>query len=51
MAAKRSSVVLGLVGVVTSSLSSLWKKSQASEEGSAACASCTPAREKKAGRQ
>lgn len=46
MAANRSSVVMGLVGVMTSSLPSSLEKSRASEE-EAVLGSSSPAREKK----
>lgn len=47
MAANRSSVVLGLVGVSTSSLPSSLGKSRVSEEEAAVLGSSKPAREKK----
>jgi hypothetical protein len=50
MAANRSSVVLGLVGVSTSSLPSSLDTSTGSEEEAAVLGSSKPAREKK-GRQ
>lgn len=48
IAAKRSSVVRGLLGVITSSLPSSLRKSQASEEAAAVSGSGTPAVETQA---
>lgn len=49
MAANRSSVVLGLVGVITPSLPSSLEKSPATEEAAAVLGSSSPAREKRDG--